>query len=87
MVSRLKFITLNNVHVAALVNDTVLRTGNRYFTFGSKAVVQDMSQNMLVFTNCCMIEIIFKSYFWEMLSFFILHKTIVRDQKESSYVK
>lgn len=41
-----------------------------------------MSQNMLVYTNCCVMVMIFKIfYFWEMLGFFILHKRIVRDQK------
>lgn len=78
----------SNAHVRVLVNDTVLRTGNRCFTFGPKAVVvQDVSQNMFVFTNFCVIEIIFKSYFWEMLCFFILHETIARVQKESCYMK
>jgi len=31
------------IHVRALVNNTILRTDNRCFTFGPKAVVQDVS--------------------------------------------
>lgn len=43
----LKFITLN-VHVRALVNDAVPRTGNKYFTFGVE-VVWDMSLSICLY--------------------------------------